>query len=251
MSALPDWQPLNGAPPPAPADAPAGRVVAVLATEGAVAHGWAPSAAIELARSWSGQGARVIIADGVLHRPSLHRAVGIANREGLSDAALHGASVSRVVHPLDEGAFFVVTAGTPVADSGAVVRSPRWYRIVDGMAEAGVTLMLYLNDGESGTAAFLGSASDIVVLSNPDDPPPAAVRDLEPLVRAVTGMGRTPAPEPREEPKAVEPAPAPVRAPVKKEKKAPEGVGRMVILVIVALVVAAGLGYLLVFSGGG
>jgi hypothetical protein len=223
-------------------------VVAVVATEGAVSHGWAPAAAVELARSWTSQGARVIIADGVLSLPSLHRAVGIANREGLSDAALHGASISRVAHPLDEGAFYVVTAGTPVADSGAVVRSSRWYRIVDGMAQAGVTLMLYLNDAEGETAAFLGSASDIVVLANPDDPPPMSIRDLEPLVRAVTGMGRMPeAKAPRE----VVPAPTPVTAPSPAlRSRSKGGMGRTVVLLIVALVVAAGLGYLLVAGAG-
>jgi hypothetical protein len=249
MSALPDWQPLNGAPPSAPAEAPSGRVVAVVATEGAVSHGWAPSAAVELARSWTSQGARVIIADGALSRPSLHRAVGIPNREGLTDTALHGASIGRVAHPLDEGAFYVVTAGSPVADFGSVVRSPRWYRIVDGMAQAGVTLMLYLNDAESETAAFLGSASDIVVLSNPDDPPPSSIQDLEPLVRAVTGMGRVPAPEPpKEVPAAKKPAPQ-APAPVPSTRSG-GGMGRTVVLVVAALVVAALLGYMLVAGSG-
>lgn len=49
--------------------------------------------------------------------------------------------------------------------------------------------MLFLRDGEEGTPAFLGSASDIVVLAATGEAAPAAVRDLEPLVRAVAGPG--------------------------------------------------------------
>jgi len=80
-----------------------------------------------------------------------------------------------------------VTAGTVVADENAVVRSRRWDQISKSSVEAGVTLGVYLRDGDAGTAAFLGSASEIVVLSERLDAPPSAVRDLEPLVTLVTG----------------------------------------------------------------
>lgn len=189
MAELPEWQPLNGVAPPVPEGGGAGRVVVLVASERAVADGWAAPAAVSLARSWSQQGRRVILVDGGLQRPSLHTAAGVSNGEGLSDAVLYGASVQRVSQPLDEGNLFLITAGTAVADSHTVARSPRWHRLSAGMTEAGVTLALFVQDGESGTAAFLGSASDIVVLANAGEPAPVAIRDLEPLVRAVTGPG--------------------------------------------------------------
>lgn len=187
MSELPDWQPLNGVAPAISDIGGPGRIVVLVASERASSGGWAATAALELARSWSREGRRVILVDGALQHPTLHTAAGVANREGLSDATLHGASVGRVSVPVDGGAFFLIPAGSVVADAQSVARSDRWHRLSSGMTEAGVLVALFLQDGEEGTPAFLGAASDIVVLAETGEAPPAAVRDLEPLVRAVTG----------------------------------------------------------------
>ncbi|HSH76799.1 MAG TPA: hypothetical protein VLA09_14010 [Longimicrobiales bacterium] len=171
-----------------------GRIVAVVASEGAVEGGWAASAALDLARSWSGSGAKIVLADGGLHYPTLHTEALIENVEGLSDAALFGLSIGRVARPIDGGAFFLITAGTAVANANSVPSSARWGRLLDGFAEAGVSLVIFLRDGESGCAAFLGSASDIVVLSAKGEKIPAAVRDRQELVRAVAGPDDAPTP---------------------------------------------------------
>ncbi|MEM7415786.1 MAG: hypothetical protein AAF389_09850 [Gemmatimonadota bacterium] len=187
MAQLPEWQPLDGVTPPGPSPDGSGRVLALVASETATADGWAPTIALALAHRWSAQGQRVMLVDAGLTRPSLHEAAGILNREGLSDAVHYGASIERVARPVEGAAYFVVTAGTPVADPTSVVRADRWERISGGMSEAGVTLLLYLPHGEEATSAFLGSASTIVVISDPDDAAPEAIRDLEPLVHAVVG----------------------------------------------------------------
>lgn len=184
MVNLPEWQPLDGV---APQGGGLGRVVAIVATEQAVSDGWAAATAVDLVRAWSTEGQRLILVDGGLEQPSLHVAAGLKNRAGLTDAALHGSSVEHVSHSIDDGQFFLVTAGTPVADSNTVVESSRWHRLMAGVAEAGTTLALYVRDGDVCTSAFLDSASDIVILSRPDEGLPVAVRDLEPMVRAVTG----------------------------------------------------------------
>lgn len=243
MADLPDWRPLDGVDPPVTDGS--GRVVGVVASEAAATAGWAPEAALQLARSWSADGRRVILVDAALDAPSLHEASGLENREGLSDAVLHGASVARVSHAIDDGAFFVVTAGVPVADSATVVKSGRWHRLAEGMTEAGALLLIYLREGDRGTAAFLGSASDIVVLAGRGDPPPSAVSDLLPLVRAVTGAtdrgARSPAGSPRASGPAAVPRPSPAAPVVGGEG----GTGRLLLLLIGALLAAAGLGYLL------
>ena len=186
MAQLPDWQPLDGG-IHLPDGVGSGRVIAVVASEKAVAAGWAGTAVLELARAWSRAGDKVVVADGALHYPTLHSLAQIENTEGLSDAALFGASVRRVARPVDEGSFFLITAGTAVADANKVPGSPRWGRLLEGFQEAGVKLLLFVRDGDSGCAAFLGSASDIVVLADRGERAPAAVRDLEGLVRAVAG----------------------------------------------------------------
>ena len=193
MAQLPPWQPLDGG-VPVPDGKGSGRVVAIVASEEAVEAGWAASATLDLARSWSQSGAKVVVADGALHYPTLHAHARIENGEGLSDAALFGLSVGRVARPVDDGAFFLITAGTAVANANSVPSSPRWSRLLEGFVEAGVKLLLFVRDGDSGCAAFLGSASDIVILSGRGEKAPAAVRDLEGLVRAVTGPGAGVAP---------------------------------------------------------
>jgi hypothetical protein len=187
MAQLPGWQSLDAG-VPVPNGTSPGRIVAVVASEGAVEAGWAGNATLDLARAWSAAGEKVIVVDGALHYPTLHECAETENFEGLSDAALFGLSVGRVAKPVD-GGFFLITAGTAVANANAVAGSPRWGSLLGGFVEAGVKLLLFVRDGDSGCAAFLGSASDIIVLSRPDERAPAAVRDLEGMVRAVTGPG--------------------------------------------------------------
>ncbi|NNF14656.1 MAG: hypothetical protein HKN72_15625, partial [Gemmatimonadetes bacterium] len=159
------------------------------ATETGTSQGWAAGAAVDLARSWSASGRRVILVDAALRAPSLHEAVGLENREGLSDAALYGASIARVARSVDDDGFFLITAGTPVADPAAVVTSGRWPRLAAGMTEAEVLVLLYLRVVDPETSAFLGSAPDIVLLGGAEDPAPPALQEFFPMVRAVTGVG--------------------------------------------------------------
>jgi len=242
MAELPDWQPIEGvAAPVGP-----GRVVVLVASERSVSEGWAADGALSLARSWSAQGHRLVLVDGGLQEPSLHTAAGLPNREGLSDATLYGASVGRVSQQIGDEQLFLISAGTPVADPQSVVRSSRWHRISAGMGEAGVTMMLFVRDGEGGAAAFLGSASDIVVLGAEGDAPPSAVRDLEPLVRAVTGpaVSRSETGGPSEPRRATVSSAAASSAAA--SSGASGGMWKMMLFVIAAVAVAAVLGLVLV-----
>jgi hypothetical protein len=228
MAELPDWQPLEQVSAAASGGTTSGRVVGIVASEGAVGSAWAEHAALTLAKRWSDAGEKVVLVDGSLQHPSLHTAAGVENGEGLSDAALFGASVGRVAKPVEDGAFFLISAGTAVADTNAVVRSGRWDTLARGFVEAGVTLAVFLRDGESGAAAFLGSASEIVVLSGQFDPPPGVVRDLEPMVRLVTGAGKR-------APRSASGDNAPLSTAALKET-AREGRSRMLVLILLAVV---------------
>ena len=87
-------------------------MIAVVASEKAVASGWAGTAALDLARAWSRGGQKIILADGALNNPTLHQLAQIENVEGLSDAALFGASVRKVARQVNGESFFLITAGT-------------------------------------------------------------------------------------------------------------------------------------------
>lgn len=240
MAQLPRWQSLDAG-VPVPNGMGSGRIVALVASEGAVEGGWAATAALDLARAWSGVGEKVIVVDGALHYPTLHACAETENFEGLSDAALFGLSVGRVAKPMDGGAFFLITAGTAVADANAVAGSPRWGTLLGGFLEAGVKLLLFVRDGDSGCAAFLGSASDIIVLAGEHESAPAAVRDLEGMVRAVTGPAGAPA-------GAV--SDSGLRPPQEWTAAGPDGQRRIAILaaLVVALVVAVILALLVTFG---
>lgn len=240
MAQLPPWQPLDGG-VPLPDGPGSGRVVAVVASEGAVEAGWAASAALDIARAWSAGGAKVIVADGALHYPTLHQQARVDNDEGLSDATLFGVSVGRVARPVDGGSFFLITAGTAVANANAVPSSPRWSRLLEGFVEAGVRLLLFVRDGDSGCAAFLGSASDIVVLAARDEKAPAAVRDLEGLVRAVTGPAAPAAARTAQGSAAPAAGGTGLRPPDEWTAKNPGGRQRVVLLVIAVVVLIAAL----------
>ena len=98
-----------------------GRVVVISATRTVRDRGWAPRAAVEMARGWASQGARVFLADLSLEDPEIHSVLEAGNLEGVSDSLLYGASIQRVARPADDGAFFVATAGTAVADPSLVL----------------------------------------------------------------------------------------------------------------------------------
>jgi hypothetical protein len=246
MAELPHWQPIDGVPPPMPEGSGRGQVVVLVASERAVSEGWAADAALNLARTWAGEGHRLILVDGGLQVPSLHAAAGLPNREGLTDATLYGASVGRVSQQLDDGKLFLMSAGTPVADPQSVVRSSRWHRLSAGMSEAGVTTMLYVRDGESGAAAFLGSASDIVVLGAEGELPPSVVRELEPLVRAVAGPAGGGAKAGGSKSAVAGVDEGTERERVATSSESPGGIWKMLLFLIVAVVVVAALGLVLV-----
>jgi hypothetical protein len=178
-----------------------------------------------------------MLIDGGLEFPSLHTAAGLRNREGVTDATFHGSSVARVARVIKEGSLYLITAGGAVADPTEVPRSPRWHRLLAGMTEAGATVVLFVRDGNRVTPAFLGAASDIVVLAVPGDEGPEAARDLEAMVRAVTGRSGRPG-----QPLAV--PTAPLAASVGEG----EGPGWMVWLIVLAAVAAAAVGLVMIGS---
>ncbi|MHB1192517.1 MAG: SPOR domain-containing protein [Longimicrobiales bacterium] len=200
-----------GAPPrlPVPAGLP-GQVVALVATEGAVSGGWAAEVALELAQGWSAVGARLVLADGGLESPSLHRGLGEGPGEGLVDALRWGTSVRRVARRPEGRSFFAITAGTPVADGPAVLQDPRWAALCAGFREAGVTLAVLVPARDPCLGPVLGQAAVAVVLAGPGESLPLSLRAGKVPVVAVVGREGVPSPAGvPEEPTVVPDEPSP------------------------------------------
>jgi hypothetical protein len=195
ISKQPSWTALDAGALPLPSGVPgdAGRVVAILATDGAVAAGWAGACAVALARAWASSRYRVVLADLDLHAPTLHRELGLANGEGLSDILLWGASVRRVARGVKDGGFYLVSAGTAVADVRSALASPRWAPLCDGFRNAGVTLAVFLPHSAPARDAVLRQASEVMIVA-PETEDVASL--LAATSRPVTGVvGRRGAPE--------------------------------------------------------
>jgi hypothetical protein len=184
-----------------------GRVVAIVATEAAVAAGWAGQVAVELAGAWTGSGARTVLADAGIHHPQLHRTVGAPNAEGLVDALRWGASVKRVVQRPDGQSFFLITAGTAVADGGELLAGPQWPALCAGFVEAGVTLAVFVPGHDPALAGVLEQAGEVIVLAPAGEDVAGVVGARAAQVLAVLGRGSG------GDPPALEPSPAAVVEP--------------------------------------
>jgi hypothetical protein len=185
---LPEWQPFApGDTPWTPDASGAGRVVLLFAPAAARRDAWASRLALDLVGAWGDAGQKVVLADGVLEYPTMHRELGLSNTEGVADAALFGASVSRVARPVPGRAFFFVSAGSPTGNPEAVATSPRWGRLLEGFRDAGVTLVLFLRSGCAAEESLAAEADDIVVLAGSAEDLPEGARRMADRVRFVMG----------------------------------------------------------------
>lgn len=163
-------------------------MVVALAPPAASRERWSADVALGMADVWGESGHRVVVADCVLEHPTLHRNAGLQNGEGVADAALFGASVSRIAQPVPGRSFFFVSAGSPAGDPDSVVTSARWGRLQDGFRDAGVTFMVFLREGCVGEAMLIEGADDVVVLTDSSERVPRSAREASGKVRVLVGV---------------------------------------------------------------
>ena len=144
-------------------DSDAGLVLALLADPATRESGWAPRAAVALARQWSDAGHRVLLVDANLADPVLHALLDEPNGEGVADAVLYGVSPARMARTREEG-FLFASAGTAVADPSSVLRHPRWRSVLSACRESGATVLLYLPGGTPGADSLAGEGDRVVRL---------------------------------------------------------------------------------------
>lgn len=163
-------------------------MVVALAPPAASRERWSADVALGMADVWGESGHRVVVADCVLEHPTLHRNAGLQNGEGVADAALFGASVSRIAQPVPGRSFFFVSAGSPAGDPDSVVTSARWGRLQDGFRDAGVTFLVFLREGSVGEATLIDNADDVVVLTDSSERVPRSARAAAGKVRVLVGV---------------------------------------------------------------
>jgi len=105
---------------------------------------WAADAAVALATGWHAAGRRTVLADLCLEDPFLNERIGMPNQEGIVDIFQYGASLARSARAVPGRGFYLISAGTYTAEPGAVLRSPRWEKIVGGFRDNQAALLLFV-----------------------------------------------------------------------------------------------------------
>jgi SPOR domain len=130
---------------------------------------WVADAAIALATGWNAAGRRTVLADLSIEDPILHERVGVPNLDGVVDLFLYGASLARSARPVPGRGFLLITAGTYTPEPDAILRHPRWEKIVAGFREAQASLLLFVPLDTPELASLGRWAGDVVVLGERGD----------------------------------------------------------------------------------
>jgi hypothetical protein len=130
---------------------------------------WVADAAIALATGWNAAGRRTVLADLSIEDPVLHERVGVPNLDGVVDLFLYGASLARSARPVPGRGFLLITAGTYTPEPEAILRHPRWEKIVAGFREAQASLLLFVPLDTPELAALGRWAGDVVILGERGD----------------------------------------------------------------------------------
>ena len=169
-----------------------GRIVALAATPFAQADGWASRAVVAIAKEWAQKELRIFLMDLGLDAPTLHRALGLLNREGVSDAFLYGASVQRIAQPALDDLIFFAPAGTATTDPEQILGHPRWNDLAGGFSEADATLLLFLPTDIPGADKILSRATDVLFLAGQGESAEAYLGPAAIKVVAMAGPAGSP-----------------------------------------------------------
>ena len=129
---------------------------------------WAADAAVALATGWHAAGRRTVLADLCLEDPFLNDRIGMPNQEGVVDIFLYGASLARSARAVPGRGFYLISAGTYTPDPGAVLRNPRWDKIVGGFRDNQAALLLFVPSDAPELPALRRWVSEAILLGGGD-----------------------------------------------------------------------------------
>jgi hypothetical protein len=139
---------------------------------------WAADAAVALATGWHAAGRRTVLADLCLEDPFLSERIGMPNQEGIVDIFLYGASLARSARAVPGRGFYLISAGTYTSEPGAVLRNPRWDKIVGGFRDNQAALLLFVPADAPELAALREWVRDAIVLGGGEGARPRPAGDF-------------------------------------------------------------------------
>jgi hypothetical protein len=157
----------------------AGPGPVLLLFDRAADRSWAADAAVSLATGWHAAGRRTVLADLCLEDPFLHERIGMPNQDGVVDIFLYGASLARSARAVPGRGFYLISSGTYEPDPGAVLRNPRWDKIVGGFRDNNAALLLFAPSDAPELPTLRRFVSEVILLGGSDgaSPLPAALAD--------------------------------------------------------------------------
>ncbi len=187
-----DGDPFAGS--PRPSIGTAGAVTVLAVAPACRVDGWAERAALWIVRDAVSRGERAILLDLDLCTPSLHTRLGLANKEGLTDAILYGSSMERITLSTSDGSLRFTPAGAAVSDARLVLASERWDDVLGALRATSATVFLFLPLDLRG-AGELVSRTDSVTLLATEMEASSAGAGLAPAPSVTLGPIREPVSE--------------------------------------------------------
>lgn len=129
---------------------------------------WAADAAVALATGWHAAGRRTVLADLCLDDPFLNERIGMPNQEGVVDIFVYGASLARSARAVPGRGFYLISAGTYTPEPGAVLRHPRWDKIVGGFRDNQAALLLFVPSDAPELPSLRKWVGDAILLGGGD-----------------------------------------------------------------------------------
>lgn len=133
---------------------------------------WAADAAVSLATGWHAAGRRTVLADLCLEDPFLNDRIGMPNQDGVVDIFLYGASLARSARAVPGRGFYLISSGTYTPDPGAVLRHPRWDKIVAGFRDNNAALLLFVPSDAPELPSLRRFVSEAILLGGADGASP-------------------------------------------------------------------------------
>lgn len=122
--------------------------------------------AIGLAEARAREVGRTILADAAFGSGRVHETLDVPNLEGVADVFEFGASLSRVLTRPDTHSFEFIPSGPYVPDAEAILRSDRWDRIAEQVAEESAALLVFVPSTAPGLDALSRRAGRAIVVGD-------------------------------------------------------------------------------------
>ena len=129
-------------------------------------------------------GARVLLIDGDMRRPSVHTVFGLRNGIGLSNVLAGQNDLRQAIHQTEDSKLYIMPAGHLPPNPAELLASAEMVNLLRRLVDQPVECHTEAADGQSGDVSDLGSFDWVII----DTPPVLAVTDAVTLMPSVSGL---------------------------------------------------------------